>query len=191
MTPSDDILARVQLDMQVARNKVSNLEAQLGAACAELADLEGFVRTFERYASPARGNAAQEPMGEPRKNKDRGVPVEGSQARKLVDNCILAITANGRPMKIGELLDVALASGLAIGGRDQKSNLAGYLSRDPRVYSRGRSVGWDIVKTEEAALEPASGEVASSNMTGGTDERFTLVSSEFGGLPRPSISQVP
>ena len=191
MIPSDDILARVQSDMQVARDRVLDLEAQLGAACAELADLEGFVRTFERYASPVGGSAAQEPMGEPRKNKDRGVPVEGSQARRLVDTCILAITANGGPMKIGELLDVALASGLAIGGRDQKSNLAGYLSRDPRVYSRGRSVGWDIVKTEGTALERAVGQTIPSSMSGGTDVRTTLVSSEFEDLLRPSLSQVP
>lgn len=175
MTPNDDILIRVQSDTHAARNRLSHLEAQIASARAELADLEGFVRTFERYASPVQGSVPRESTAEPRRNKDRGVPVEGSQARRLVDRCILAITANGRAMKIGELLDVALASGLEIGGRDQKSNLAGYLSRDPRVYSRGRSVGWDIVKTEGAALVPASGEAAPSFETGGTNERSTLV----------------
>jgi len=66
-----------------------------------------------------------------------------------------------------------LAAGLTLGGTDQKSNLAGYLSRDPRVVSRGRSVGWDLIETEGAA-EALAGEAAPSFIVGGQDDEATL-----------------
>lgn len=174
MATSEHILQQVHRDLQTARERVAVIEQQLMAARAELGDLEGFVRTFERYSARAEAPSVAQLDAEPRRNKDRGVADVGTQARKLVDTCILAIQGNGSPMKIGDLLDVVLASGLTLGGRDQKSNLAGYLSRDPRVHSLGRSIGWDIVKTEGAASEPGSNDAAPSLDQGGTDDGPTL-----------------
>lgn len=173
MATSESILQQVHRDLQTARENVVVKERQLAEAKAEMADLEGFVRTFERYSGKADAPAAET---ERRKNKDRGVPERGTQARMLVDTCIDAIHDKGSPMKIGDLLDVVLDKGLTLGGKDQKSNLAGYLSRDPRVESRGRSIGWDIVETEGAASEPGSNDAAPSQDQGGTDDGTTLTS---------------
>jgi hypothetical protein len=71
-----------------------------------------------------------------------------------------AIAQAGRPLTIGELVDVCVGQGLKIGGRDLKSNLAGYLSRDPRVESLGRGVGWAIVEND-APDSTSGGEDAS------------------------------
>lgn len=173
MATSESILQQVHRDLQTARENVAVKERQLAEARAEMADLEGFVRTFERYSGKA---DAPTFSTERHKNKDRGVPERGTQARMLVDACIDAIHENGAPMKIGALLEVVLANGLTLGGKDQKSNLAGYLSRDPRVESRGRSIGWDIVKTEGAASEPSSNDAAPSSDQEGTDHGTTLTS---------------
>lgn len=173
MATSESILQQVHRDLQTARETVAVKERELAAARSEMADLEGFVRTFERYSGKV---DAPTETAERRKNKDRGVPERGTQARMLVDTCIDAINEKGAPMKIGDLLDVVLNQGLTLGGKDQKSNLAGYLSRDPRVESRGRSIGWDVVETEGAAREPGSDDAAPSSDQGGTDDGTTLTS---------------
>lgn len=182
MATSENILQQVHRDLQTAREKVAVIEQQLAAARAELGDLEGFVRTFERYSARADAPLAAAQEAEPRRNKDRGVAEVGTQARKLVDTCIAEIRQRGAPMKIGDLLDVVLEAGLTLGGRDQKSNLAGYLSRDPRVHSRGRAIGWDIAKTEGAASEPGSNDAAPSQNQGGTDEGTTLTDRDLADL---------
>ena len=188
MATSEGILQQVRRDLQTARERVARIEQELAGARSEMADLEGFVRTFERYSTrvdePDRGE-------ERRKNKVSVLSEPGTQARTLVDTCIVAIKERGAPMKIGDLLDVVLRAGLTLGGKDQKSNLAGYLSRDPRVHSLGRSVGWDVVETEEAASEPGSDEAASSQDQGGSDDRTTLASSGLDDLLGSSSSQVP
>lgn len=178
MATSESILQQVHRDLQTARERVSQFERSLVQARAELADLEGFVRTFERYSVRVEPNRSVER----RRNKDRGISEPGTQGRKLVDMCIEAIRRNGGPMRIGDLLDVVLAAGMTLGGSDQKSNLAGYLSRDPRTQSLGRSVGWDIVKTEEAATVPGSDEAASSLNQGGTDDGSTLTDRDLADL---------
>jgi hypothetical protein len=91
-----------------------------------------------------------------------------------VDSAIEAIETAGHPVMIGDLLDAVLAAGHVLGGADQKSNLAGYLSRDPRVLSLGRSVGWDLVRNEKTDSEPESGNAGSSSNEGGSDDRTTL-----------------
>lgn len=170
MAISDDIVARASADLQQALNKAGRARAQLEDAERDVADLQAFLRTLERYRNPAAD----------RKNAEHGVnsassPAKpGTRARELVDTCIAAIQRARHPLKIGDLLDVVLGAGLVLGGSDQKSNLAGYLSRDPRVESRGRSIGWDVVENEEAATVPASEEAASSIHEGGTDDRSTL-----------------
>lgn len=179
MATSEHILQQVQRDLQIARDKVADTEQQLTRARAELADLEGFVRTFERYSLRVDGPREARERG---KNKDRGVAARGTQARQLVDTCIDAIREAGHPVRIGDLLETVLATGLTLGGNDQKSNLAGYLSRDPRVHSLGRFVGWDIVETEGAASEPGSNDAAPSQDQGGTDDGPTLTDRDLADL---------
>ena len=166
MATGEGILQQVHRDLQTARETVAVKERELASARMEMADLEGFVRTFERYSDKVDVPASS---AERRRNKEWGVPELGTQARKLVDTCIEAIREKGVPIKIGDLLDIVLEKGLTLGGRDQKSNLAGYLSRDPRVESRGRSIGWDIIETEGAASEPSSNNAAPPQDQGGTD----------------------
>ncbi|HQS67984.1 MULTISPECIES: hypothetical protein [unclassified Novosphingobium] len=153
MTTTDDIIARAQADLQLALSKVEKAQAALASAQAEVSDLKAFLRTYQRYAT-----ASISTPGAERASSTFGPSKLGSRGRELVDTCITAIREAGHPIKIGDLLDIVLASGMPVGGSDQKSNLAGYLSRDPRVISRGRSVGWDVDETESVASQPASDE---------------------------------
>lgn len=170
MALNDDIVARATADLQRALERAASARDQLLAAESEASDLQAFLRTLERYTKAAPDGETAEHAG----NTLRTPAKAGTRARDLVDTCIVAIKDAGHPLKIGDLTDIVLAAGLTLGGQDQKSNLAGYLSRDPRVVTRGRSIGWDLVENEEAATVPASDEAASSSIEGGTDERSTL-----------------
>lgn len=174
MAITDSIVARVQVDLQQALTRAAKARAALEQSEQEVADLQAFLRTFERYAGAVSVGTFASHSNEHSGNK-RQVAQAGTRGRELVDVSIAAIKHRGAPVKIGELLDAVLAAGLTLGGTDQKSNLAGYLSRDPRVVSRGRSVGWDLVETEGAA-EALAGEAAPSFIEGGQDDEATLTS---------------
>ncbi len=83
-----------------------------------------------------------------------------------MDAAIEAIRTAGQPLPIGDLLDAVIAQGFKFGGQDHKSNLAGYLSRDPRVVSRGRGVGWDIADEERHGLIEGEERLESRDETG-------------------------
>ncbi|HEX8667209.1 MAG TPA: hypothetical protein VF727_02425 [Allosphingosinicella sp.] len=183
MPDTNDIVARATADLQRALASVERARETLIKAEAEAADLQGFLRTLERYVGPTAANGTERNAREHGKNFGGDLPKPGTRARALGDAAVEAIKAAGRPLPIGDLLDVVLAAGFTLGGADQKSNLAGYLSRDPRVVSLGRNVGWTIVETEEAAPEPGSNEAASSSAEGGPDDRTTLTDpDEFADL---------
>ena len=174
MAITDDIVARASADLQRALSSAEQSRAALAVAEAEVVELKGFLRRFERYAPMLALGGKPVSINEHVENNRRNELALGSRGRELVDTAIEAIKSAGRPMKIGELLDVVLEAGMKLGGSDQKSNLAGYLSRDPRVHSLGRSIGWDLVKDEKAASSLLCTEVASSHSEGGTDERSSL-----------------
>lgn len=178
MAISDDIVARANADLQLALSRAEEARRTLAACEAEVSDLQAFLRTLERYASPVRSGEEIGNSKEHGENKVSVIARPGTRARGLVDASIEAITSAGKPLKIGDLLDAVLAAGHVLGGSDQKSNLAGYLSRDPRVHSLGRSVGWDLVRNEEAASEPASDDAASSSNEGGSDDRTALAATD-------------
>lgn len=189
MAATDDIIARARGDLQRAESAAQRAREALAKAEAEAADLQAFIRTYQRYVSEPSPSTAREHGVNARQPAKAG-----SRARELVDAAIDAIKAAGKPLPISDLLYAVMAAGHTVGGADQKSNLAGYLSRDPRIVSRGRAIGWDIEETEGAALEPASGETAPSNEAGGTDERSTLTSTglgDFEDLIGSPSSQVP
>ena len=193
MAITDDIVARAKGDLQRALASAEKARSALRTAEAEASDLQAFLRTLERYAAPVRVSEDSGNTTEHSKNSSGTVSKPGTRARALVDTSIEAIVNAGHPLLIGDLLDAVLAAGHTLGGADQKSNLAGYLSRDPRVHSLGRSVGWDLVRNEEAASEPGSIDAASSSNEGGSDDRTTLAApGEFDSLLGSSArSQVP
>lgn len=168
MAVPNDIVDRVSADLQRAKSRAEQARDSLAAAELETSELEAFLRTLSKYA----GASVAVQKGEHAENRE---PAKlGSRGRELVDAAMSVIRREGRPQQIGPLTNAVLADGHEIGGRDQKSNLAGYLSRDPRLCSRGRGIGWDLVKNEEAATEPDSEEAASSPDTGGTSDGTTL-----------------
>lgn len=174
MAITEDIVARANADLQRALATAARARETLAQAEAEVSDLDAFLRTLRRYVAPAESADDNIIDREHRRNNVRTVPAAGSRARELVDAAISAIRKAGKPLMIGDLLDAVNAAGFTLGGSDHKSNLAGYLSRDPRVESRGRNVGWVVLEDEGAALEPASGEAAPSSDQGGTNDRSTL-----------------
>lgn len=174
MITTDDIVTQVRSDLQRALAAAEKARAALTTAEAQVSELTTFLRTLERYAPAVVQHVSAERREHDENEAARWVAARGTNSRVLVDACMAAINAATRPLTIGELVDVCLEQGLRIGGRDLKSNLAGYLSRDPRMKSLGRSVGWAIVETEGAASAPASQEAAPSIITGGPNERTTL-----------------
>lgn len=182
MDISNNIVARANADLQRALSAAAKARETLAKFEAEVADLEAFLRTLERYVGLSEPGTSPRTDAEHSENTGRTAPKPGSRAHELVNSAIEAIRAAGKPLMIGDLLEHVLHAGFTLGGKDLKSNLAGYLSRDPRVHSLGRSVGWDLVEKEEAASEPASHVAASSENTGGTNDRTTLVSDDFSAL---------
>lgn len=182
MPITEDIVARANADLQRAHRDMEAAQAKLGKAQSEVADLEAFLRTLERYTTPSSASGLSDIadpvthlIGKAAENTTGRTPSRpGTMARQLADACIEAIKNNYGPMKIGDLLDVVLSQGFVVGGQDQKSNLAGTLSRDPRLFSHGRTLGWDIIESERAAIEPGSEDAALSIDTGGTNDRTTL-----------------
>lgn len=175
MNTTDDIVTRVRSDLQRALSTAEKARLALTAAEAQVTELTMFLRTLERYTSPVAAHDATAARREHDENdRGRAIASRGTNSRVLVDACMTAIEGAGRPLTIGELVDVCIEQGLRIGGKDLKSNLAGYLSRDPRVKSLGRNLGWAVVVTEGAAPVPASQEAAPSLIAGGTNERTTL-----------------
>jgi hypothetical protein len=166
---TDDIIAKAKADLQRAERNVSHYRVQMENAAADALEITAFLKRFEFYA--VRGGAASAVVT--RSDGGERLPArEGSKSRRLVDECIKIIEAAGAKVDINDLLNGVLAAGLEIGGRDEKSNLAGYLSRDARVtYTRGE--GWALVN--EGATETLAGQQAApSSAIGGTDDGPTL-----------------
>ena len=67
----------------------------------------------------------------------------GGKSGALASHCIGVISTAGKRVRIDELLKSILDAGLEVGGVDEKSNLAGYLSRDPRV-NYVKPDGWGL-----------------------------------------------
>lgn len=148
MTITQDIIARASLDLRRAEAAAARAREALTRAEADIADLSAFLRTLERYTGSGIEIGNTRSISEHSKNTVQAIG-NGSRGAKMVDVAISAIRDAGKPLPIGDLLDAVLEAGFAVGGVDQKSNLAGYLSRDPRVASLGRNIGWDIVYNEE------------------------------------------
>ena len=189
MAVTDNIVGRAKSDLQKAEIAAQKARETLARAESEVADLQAFLRTYQRYADEPSADQSREQSVNPYK-----ATRTSGRGKEMVDVAISVIRERGKPVMIGDLLDSVLAAGFTLGGADQKSNLAGYLSRDPRVHSVGRGIGWDLVESEEAASVPASDDAASSEQKGGTDDRSTLTSSgpdDFNYLLKPPGSQVP
>ena len=165
MTFTTDIHSRAQSDLQRAERDASSARDKLARAESEINDLRAFLRKLEHYAAPV--------VVDEQPRATRSIRGSGGKGKRLADFSIAEIHKAGRRVPIADLFDAVIKAGIVIGGRDEKSNLAGYLSRDKRIdFERGE--GWGIVETEGAALVPASGDTAPSNLAGGTDERSTL-----------------
>lgn len=167
---AEDILARARGDLNRAERDAAVARERLVRAEAEIGDLQAFLRKLEHYVGPV-GEAASRSDSAARRSRIPHV-AGGGKSRDLVDVAIDKIREVGARVPITDLFNAILERGMKIGGKDEKSNLAGYLSRDPRVdYERG--IGWGIV-TEGAASAPASQEAAPSSAEGGSNERATL-----------------
>lgn len=164
MTFTNDIVGRAQADLQRAERDALNARDKLARAEVEINDLRAFLRKLEHYAAPS---AASDQA--PRTRRRRG---SGGKGRQLADFCIAEIRNAESRVPIADLFDAVIAAGLEIGGRDEKSNLAGYLSRDKRIdFARGE--GWGIIETEGAA-DLLAGTAAPSFNDGGQDDEATL-----------------
>jgi len=169
---AEDILSRARGDLNRAERDAAIARERLVRAEAEISDLQAFLRKLEHYVGPV-GETVSRSDNTARRVRILHVP-SGGKSRELVDIAIDKISEVGGRVPITDLFNAILERGMKIGGKDEKSNLAGYLSRDPRVdYERG--IGWGIV-TEGAASAPASQEAAPSLAEGGSNERATLAS---------------
>lgn len=99
---------------------------------SEIRALQDFLARLESYgAQPANAQKA-------RKH-------HGGKSGALVSHCVEVISTAGKRVRIDELFKSILDAGLEVGGVDEKSNLAGYLSRDPRV-NYVKPDGWGLVE---------------------------------------------
>lgn len=181
MNFAEDIVARARGDLNRAQRDASSARDKLARAESEISDLEAFLRKLDHYSSPAvTGSTSRTFEHGPRRTRQR----VGGKSKALVNVAIDIIRDAGTRVPIVDLFDGILARGLDIGGADEKSNLAGYLSRDPRVDYE-RNVGWGIVN-EGVAPEPASQQATPSIAEGGSNDRPTIDLPGIGGGQPPS-----
>jgi hypothetical protein len=164
MAFSNDIISRAQSDLQRAEKDAANAREKLQRSEMEINDLRAFLRKLEHYAAPTDAKASSPATRSPRGS--------GGKAKRIVSHCIDLIQNSGRKMPMNELFPRVIADGIEIGGTDEKSVLAGYLSRDERVYFE-RGFGWGIVETEGVA-DLLAGAATPSLNDGGQNERTTL-----------------
>ena len=173
MALTNDIASRAKGDLQRAERDALNARDKLARAEAEINDLRAFLRKLEHYGSPVEEALHARPSRSPRGS--------GGKARQLADFCIEEIRKAERRVLIADLFNAAIAAGIEIGGRDEKSNLAGYLSRDKRInFAHGE--GWGIIETDGAAV-PASIFAAPSFNDGDQGDEATLTSDPVGDEP--------
>jgi hypothetical protein len=166
MAFSNDIVLRAQADLQRAERDAANARDKLARSEADINDLRAFLRKLEHYASPAETALSARTTRSPRGS--------GGKARRIADFCIEQIAKADRRLEMSELFPLVLASEFEIGGTDEKSVLAGYLSRDPRVnFARGE--GWGITTDDGAASMPDSEQAAPVSNQGGTNDGPTLI----------------
>ena len=178
MAITEEIVARVNADLQRAQLAASRARQLLAEAEAEASDLAAFLRTLEKYATPIPNSEGIRRAMDHDKNTARTSATTVSRGTRMADVAIATIKEVGKPVPIGKLLDAVLAAGFTLGGADQKSNLAGYLSRDPRVESRGRNIGWDVVVMEKGPEGRDSNESDFSESSGGATDRTNLTSTD-------------
>lgn len=165
MTFTNDIVGRAQSDLQRAERDALNARDKLTRAEAEINDLRAFLRKLEHYASPIDAVAS---IG--RVRATRG---SGGKAKRIADFCIDLIRDSGNRVEMNVIFPAVLAAGIEIGGTDEKSVLAGYLSRDKRIdFVRGE--GWGIVNDDGAASLPVSEQAAPVSSQGGNHDSPTL-----------------
>ena len=145
MTDFQEIIAKVKADMARAEEAERTAEAALRVARAEKDRLAAFMEMAARYAANI-GPAMPEPEG-------KRLPKAGTQTAIVVDKAISLVMAARRPLSIAVLAEGVEGAGIKIGGKKPKVNLAGYLSRDPRI-NYIKDVGW----WTPALGEPPDGE---------------------------------
>lgn len=167
MAFTNDISVRAENDLLRAERDAATAREKLTRAEAEINDLRAFLRKLEHYAAPVDETGHEQRPTRRRRGS-------GGKAKQLADFCIAEIRKAEDRVPIADLFAAAIAAGMDIGGKDEKSNLAGYLSRDKRInFAHGQ--GWGMVETEGTATEPDSNVAVPSHDTGGNDERPTLV----------------
>lgn len=151
MIEQNDIGARARSDLQRAERDAAVARDRLTRAEAEINDLNAFLRKLEHYAAPVEGAHI-------RIRAPRG---SGGKAKRIADFCIEIIKSADRRVEMHELFPAVLEAGIEIGGTDEKSVLAGYLSRDKRLNFVRRQ-GWGIAETNEAIMSLSGAEAAAS-----------------------------
>jgi hypothetical protein len=163
MTEQNDIGARARSDLQRAERDAASAREKMTRAEAEINDLRAFLRKLEHYAVPM----------ESAQIRTRALRGSGGKAKRIADFCIEIIQTAGRRVEMGDLFPAVLEAGIEIGGTDEKSVLAGYLSRDKRLNFVRRE-GWGIAEPYEEALLLSGTEAVPSISIGEQVERIAL-----------------
>ncbi len=162
MTDFKEIIAKVKADFAKAEEAEKIAEHNLRMVRAEKERLAAFMEMAARYAAVTESKS-------PEPDRKQWVPKEGTQTAAIMDKAISLVMTARRPLSIAELAEGVQAAGLKIGGKKPKVNLAGYLSRDPRI-NYIKDVGWwtpalgdppiagaDLLRETPAAVAPTGG----------------------------------
>lgn len=102
---------------------------------AERNELEAFVATYRKLKE--RSAKCGEPEAEP-----VALPtLTASNTAAIIDAAMTALAKHRGPMKLSDLHDAIVASGVTIGGKNAKNNLGAKLSADPRLVTH-KDLGW-------------------------------------------------
>lgn len=145
---SVDLYKEVYSQKQAILAEMASLEIKQNQIKQQLADIDGFIRTFDRWGKPPQDEvAATVPT-----SAQSELPTKKKKTTKqdLLTNMAVEVLADGKILTTDQILNELACRNLVIGGENPSGNLSAILSRAKQfIYSRSAK-GWMLAPAMEA-----------------------------------------
>jgi hypothetical protein len=140
------IYKQAKTQKQAILAEMASIESKQGELKQQLADIEGFLRTFARWGLPPQQEIVAE---KPISAKTKPINKQSQVAKAVCE-----LLATGDIMTTNQILDALASRGLDIGGENPAGNLSAILSKASELsYSRAAK-GWLLASSDAGGRTP-------------------------------------
>lgn len=118
--------------------EISSLDQKQAHLKRQLADADGFLRTYHQIA-PVAEIAASPPIPATPANSQR---LNKPNKQETIAKTAVEILSNGAILNTNQILDQLTERGIAVGGRNSAGNLASILSNCGKIVHSRAAKGW-------------------------------------------------